>query len=392
MALSVFSRMGQLDAVSIFTPPNGTTPDFGHNPPQSLALLSLILFPLLTAISLIFVSLRIFYNFTTFRKLRADDWFILLAALCATAQTIVDLTETRFARHSWDVPISWLGSSYFKKVVFTQSFLAFLSLLFAKTSIFLLFLDIFDVKPSMRYAIYAGILWTLLTYVPFFFVMPYLCAPHLGEQWTTEVGLRCNDGVNWDTTSAAMAVVLDLYILLLPMPMLRTMSLSVRRKCGLVVVFATASFALICAALTLVYRVKYMQNSDVFYNTWKLIITAIAENNVAITVACVPGFTAFTKQYILQQPRRSSPISRNHMALNSIGGTSWKSSEEIDMHSTTHLSGWRHSKDGKVYTEITNWPSVQEQAHLRDPKGISKIVDFEQRSSRGTVDGLDDPV
>lgn len=53
------------------------------------------------------------------------------------------------------------------------------------------------------------------------------------------------------------------------------------------------------------------------------------------------------------------------------------------MHSTTHLSGWREAKDGKVYTEVTNVPGRR----LLEP-GITKLVEFDQRSSRGTEDGV----
>jgi len=143
----------------------------------------------------------------------------------------------------------------------------------------------------------------------------------------------------------------------------------------------------------------------VFWNSCILIITAVIENNVAITVACVPGVTAFFKKYILrndatrrrtssteryttsQNPRRKS---RGHYALNSIGGTplgSVKSNPEYVMNSTTHLSGWREAKDGKVFTEVTNVPEVPERSRLRQQTGITKLVEFDQRSSRGNMDG-----
>lgn len=58
-------------------------------------------------------------------------------------------------------------------------------------------------------------------------------------------------------------------------------------------------------------------------------------------------------------------------------------SDQGYMHSTTHLSGWREAKDGKVYTEVTNVPGRR----LLEP-GITKLVEFDQRSSRGTEDGV----
>jgi hypothetical protein len=121
--------------------------------------------------------------------------------------------------------------------------IAWPSLLSTKLSILLLYLRLFEVKRSMRYAIYLGMFWTVLTYLPFLVITPVLCAPHPGKKggWSLEVALRCNEGVDWDIASAAMAVLLDAYILVLPLPILWTMPLSWGRKWGLVVVFTTAS-------------------------------------------------------------------------------------------------------------------------------------------------------
>lgn len=119
--------------------------------------------------------------------------------------------------------------------------MAFSSLLFSKLSIFLLFLRIFVVKVYMRYAIYAGMFWTVITYLPFLITTSYLCAPHVGQKWNLETGQNCDKGVDWEITSGAMAVLLDIYILVLPMPLLWKMSLPMRRKLGIVLVFTTAS-------------------------------------------------------------------------------------------------------------------------------------------------------
>jgi hypothetical protein len=130
-----------------------------------------------------------------------------------------------------------------------------------------------------------------------------------------------------------------------------------------------------------------------------LTLNSVIENNVAITVACVPGVTAFFKRYVMKNDKRrpsssserytnSKRRSRGHFALSSIGGTplgSVKSEPGYVMNSTTHLSGWREAKDGKVFTEVTNVP---ERSRLRQQAGITKLVEFDQRSSRGTVEGI----
>lgn len=129
---------------------------------------------------------------------------------------------------------------------------------------------------------------------------------------------------------------------------------------------------------------------------------SVIENNVAITVACVPGVTAFVKRYALRNHARrlssserytssknAKRRSRGHYALNSVGGTPLGSikSESGNLTSTTHLSGWREAKDGKVYTEVTNMPGLPKRAWVRQP-GITKFVEIDQRSSRGSMEAV----
>jgi hypothetical protein len=59
------------------------------------------------------------------------------------------------------------------------------------------------------------------------------------------------------------------------------------------------------------------------------------------------------------------------------------------MYSTTHLSGWKESKNGKLFTEVSNIPEVPEKSRLRQQHGITKVVGFDQRSSRGTIDEME---
>lgn len=69
--MDFLQRRDEWGLSDMFKPPAGTT--VNYNDPPSLALLSLILFPILTAISVGFVVLRIAYNCGAVGRLRADD-------------------------------------------------------------------------------------------------------------------------------------------------------------------------------------------------------------------------------------------------------------------------------------------------------------------------------
>jgi hypothetical protein len=74
-------------------------------------------------------------------------------------------------------------------------------------------------------------------------VASYYCAPHAGEQWGLSVGQRCGDkaSLKWLVGSAAMSVLLDIYIFILPIPIVLRLNMSGRKRFGVLLIFATAS-------------------------------------------------------------------------------------------------------------------------------------------------------
>lgn len=119
--------------------------------------------------------------------------------------------------------------------------LGYSSVLLAKISILLLYLRIFTVKKEVRYMVYGGIVWSIITYGPFFITTTWYCAPHKGEDWGMAVLMRCSGFADWQIFVSVMAVILDLFILILPLPLLKRLQLSRNKKIGLMVVFSTAS-------------------------------------------------------------------------------------------------------------------------------------------------------
>ena len=126
--------------------------------------------------------------------------------------------------------------------MFVQSVIAWPAIILAKLAILFLYLRIFQIQPTVRYAIYAGVGWTFLTYLPNMVISAYFCAAHPGEPWDMNVGLRCanKNALKWLVVSACMSVLLDLYILALPIPVVRKLNISGRKRFGIILIFLTA--------------------------------------------------------------------------------------------------------------------------------------------------------
>lgn len=112
---------------------------------------------------------------------------------------------------------------------------------FAKISIFLLYFQLFTVNKINRQLIYAGMLFTFLLYWTNVALEPYFCAPHAGQSWEISVGKRCARLTTWGVVQGIMVVVLDLYIFILPIPIILNLRLPKKQKLSVLIVFMTAA-------------------------------------------------------------------------------------------------------------------------------------------------------
>lgn len=178
-----------------------------------------------------------------------------------------------YARHQWNISVGMMTASYFKRI-FAQYFIAWLAIFLAKFSILWLYRHLFGIKKSMRIAVYIGIAWAAITYLPNMAIAANWCAARYGQPWDFNVGMRCAEKLplKWLVASAAMSVALDIYIFVLPIPVVMGLKLSGRKRLGVLFIFTTAAFAIVCAALTQVYRVKLVKTNDSMWLSAQLFI------------------------------------------------------------------------------------------------------------------------
>lgn len=135
------------------------------------------------------------------------------------------------------------------QLLYAQGMILGPTIFFSKEAIFLLYLEIFQVKQIMRRAIYIGMISTGLIYWPSIILESILCAPHVGESWDILAGAswakRCPRNSYWGVVQGAGAVWIDLYIFVLPIPIILGLQLSRRSKLQVLAVFMTA-FMYVC--------------------------------------------------------------------------------------------------------------------------------------------------
>ncbi|KAK7987215.1 hypothetical protein PG988_002203 [Apiospora saccharicola] len=261
-----------LDHLPAGRPPPGVIPNFVD--PESKAHTLLTLEYVFLSLALVAVIVRLYVRT---RLVRVWGWD--------------DTTKIGFGRHIWDIPVSMLlGKSYLLSV---NGIIYPLTMLFAKLSILFLYIRIFSINRGVKTMIYVGVAILSLFYT----AMACIAVGSI---------VICN-GLNADSITfchnysgpivllnSAFNTVTDFWILILPIPLITKLQLPLKRKLGVLAVFA-AGLAACAASLTrLIEFCIHYRSSDVL---WIQAINAqIVEMDIAIIVTCVSCFPSFFKQ------------------------------------------------------------------------------------------------
>ncbi|ROW10728.1 hypothetical protein VPNG_05124 [Cytospora leucostoma] len=248
-----------LDKIPVQQPPAGQTSNF-VNPP-SLGPEVITVDAVFTSIMLVIVMLRTFVRWKWVQVWELSDYWIggthgygyfrYTSHFEAGLSRNTDLSffffcsgikEAGYGRHMWDVPVSWVLNNRNVRLMSSNGIIFPITIFFAKASILLLYLRIFGVNRWLRTTIYIGI--TLLA----IFYTAMACAGIVGVVQC--VGLAaasiqfCSDiGGPIQLAQSAFNVITDVWILILPMPLVLKLQMPRARKIGLLAVFAVGSVA-----------------------------------------------------------------------------------------------------------------------------------------------------
>ncbi|KAI0859745.1 hypothetical protein F4860DRAFT_525756 [Xylaria cubensis] len=240
---------------------------------------------------------RLWHNL---HHLRWSDSFAVLGYLSSLAYTINNLLMLRFARHLWDVPACLFDASYLKQV-FAEETLNQIARFFIKGSILMLYQQLFSNVRWMRIAVAAGLVFDFLFYGALVAVFVYYSIPHGNQTWeelytngsalhTAPTGL----------VQGPVTILIDLYLFILPLPILWRLQMTSKRRLQIIAVFATGFLAVIAGLVTLRYLIILVHSeSDSTWASTQTFVWCIVENNVSIAVGSTPAFVSFARVYII---------------------------------------------------------------------------------------------
>lgn len=126
--------------------------------------------------------------------------------------------------------------------LFVQGLFTPFSISFSKAAILLMYRQIFSMDKKMKIAVYVGLAFNFAIYGVSVILVPYFEAPHIGETFSDLLtNGRPKKLMVTGAEQGSLAVLLDLYILILPIPRLAGLKMQSRKKLKLMAIFGTAT-------------------------------------------------------------------------------------------------------------------------------------------------------
>ncbi|KAK8024950.1 hypothetical protein PG990_002773, partial [Apiospora arundinis] len=276
-------RFPPLSVIATWPRPNYIDP-----PTRGPALIVTELTTLLVA--LICLALRLWIRVRQLHKAWWDDWVMVVAGICCAGTTLDVILATQlygWDRHVWDVPY-WMLVQGRKVSAAGQAFFVFASGL-GKLSILLSYLRIALPGTLFRRLTWGAVAFNVLTMIVFFVLLWAQCSPPSSYWNLDRTEQDCISEVPGIMSQAVVTVLTDFIVYVLPMPTLYRLSLPMRQRVGLMVLFGLGGVVVVagCMRTYWVHRVE-VETYDVTWEGWDLWIWAAVEANLGVICGCAP--------------------------------------------------------------------------------------------------------
>jgi hypothetical protein len=169
-----------------------------------------------------------------------------------------------------------------------------LTLCFTKLSFLAFYLRIFPTK-KFRYICYFTM--GVIAFGVFSFVMVtiFQCVPVAGS-WEKSLPSKCIDNSWFRWWWAGFNTATDLWVFLLPMPLLARLQLDLARKIGVMIMFALGLFTCITSILRMHALVESVATVDPTWGSFDALLWSVIEADCGIICACLPFLKPLVKR------------------------------------------------------------------------------------------------
>ncbi|KAI1852284.1 hypothetical protein JX265_006334 [Neoarthrinium moseri] len=226
-----------------------------------------------------------------------DDWAMCLVMcfmipLCVLS---VPLAQHGLGLDMWNVDFDDITSILY--LYFWDELFYITSLALTKVSILLFYLKVFP-KRSFRICVYILIGLNIAYALGYDLVLIFQCSPIDGawRSWDGEYNAKCISINILGWSAAAINIALDLGTIILPLPELFQLSMSMKKKVQILLMFAVGFFVTVVSAIRLRSLIEFGTTSNVTQDYVEVGYWSTIEVPVGVICACMPAIRSLFSQ------------------------------------------------------------------------------------------------
>ncbi|CAE6996148.1 hypothetical protein P3342_000308 [Pyrenophora teres f. teres] len=310
-----------------------------------------------TALAFTIVCLRLYTRIYIIRCAGIEDFGIAVAMFCSIGLTICIGVQAQYGMGWHIADVSHEAMTKFLKSFWSSLIFYYLSLGLTKGSILLQYKRIFTTRKFLiaNYLTMGVVVgytfWTVFSSI-------FECVP-IRAFWTREPAKCLNQFAVW-FTNAGINILTDFAIIILPIPVIRSLNLGRKQKIGLIAIFAVGGLVCIVSILRLHSLVAISNSPDPTYDNPAAATWSSVEANVGIICACLPILRPLVTQWFPRAftSRHPSQFSRPQNATyGSRGGSNvlrTKESFALNTTRTTRTTRTQTSEEGRDIQVVTD--------------------------------------
>ncbi|KAF5597491.1 uncharacterized protein FSUBG_8526 [Fusarium subglutinans] len=281
----------------------------------------------LSSISLIVVSLRVYARAIMLRNFGVDDACAILACLLTIADATIIATNVRNGLGSHISTLSGEQISNFLRMFYFSTVVYNVALAVIKTVFLLQYYRAIPVRQYKKTYIASVVLvtcWSLSQ----IFLNTFMCWP-IASFWDVTIKGTCILNKSSFYVGAAGNILTDILIMVLPIPVLRSLKLGRRQKWILISVFCLGIFTCLISLV----RIKFLNiGTDITWHNVESASWSVSELCCGIICACIPTLRPLLSGHDRGSSHNQSSYARHENSRTNVTARQTGTSRSHEMH------------------------------------------------------------
>ncbi|KAF5530517.1 CFEM domain-containing protein [Fusarium mexicanum] len=244
-----------------------------------------------TAIAGLCVIARIAYKLYILVDYGLDDWMSLATMISAVVNCVVLVCGSipnGLGKDAWAVEQQTITT--FLRYTYMTSWLYYLQTALMKLIFICFYMRIFGLKTGVRYLLWGTLILTSAWGLAFVVVSLFQCHP-IHRFWTAwaevpKSGCANSNTISW--VNAITSIVLDLWILGIPLWQLRSLHLHWTKKVGAAFMFCIGTCVVVVSIIRLHSLTLFASTSNATWDLFEVTKWSVIEINIGLACTCLP--------------------------------------------------------------------------------------------------------